>query len=184
MWSTFRENSSFMTPEGIRTAAVLIVACMAVICDVRTRRIPNKLTFGAAAAGLAYGLWVGGLGGFGTAGLAWLIGAALFFPFFALGGMGAGDVKLLAALAAWLGPLDTIYLAIFASLAGGVFAVVVSIARGYGRQAFSNIWLMLMHWRLVGLKPVPGLTLKDTRAPRLAYAIPIAAGALCTLWRP
>ena len=52
-----------------------------------------------------------------TALFAWVLGAALFFPFFALGGMGAGDVKLLAALAAWLGPADAVYLAMFAAIA-------------------------------------------------------------------
>ena len=104
-------------------------------------------------------------------------------PFFALGGMGAGDVKLLAALAAWLGPKDAVYMAIFTSMAGGVIGLGVTLLRGYTRQALSNIWLMLMHWRVVGPKPVPGLTLSDGHAPRLAYAIPIAVGALCTLWR-
>jgi len=59
----------------------------------------------------------------------------------------------------------------------------VTLLRGYTRNALSNIWLMLMHWRVVGPKPVPGLTLTDGNAPRLAYAIPIAVGALCTLWR-
>jgi prepilin peptidase CpaA len=172
-----------MTPDAIRTIAVLSIACVAVVWDIRTRRIPNLLTFGGAAAALVYGVLASGPGGLGTATLAWVIGAALFFPFFALGGMGAGDVKLLAALAAWLGPADALYLAIFSSIAGGVCAAAVALLRGYGRQALVNLWLMLMHWRIAGLKPVPGLTLKDTRAPRLAYAIPIAAGAVCTLWR-
>jgi prepilin peptidase CpaA len=97
--------------------------------------------------------------------------------------MGAGDVKLLAALAAWLGPMDAVYLALFTSMAGGVAAVALAVGRGYLRQAFSNMWLMLMHWRVAGPRPVPGLTLRDGGAPRLAYAIPIAMGALCTLWR-
>ena len=172
-----------MAPDHLRALAVLIVAGVAVGFDLRTRRIPNVLTFGAAAVALLFALVTAGPGGLMSAALAWLLGVALFFPFFALGGMGAGDVKLLAALAAWLGPADTMYLALFASIAGGVAAMVLAVARGYSRQAFSNIWVMLMHWRLVGLKPVPGLTLTDTRAPRLAYALPIAAGALLTLWR-
>ena len=105
------------------------------------------------------------------------------FPFFALGGMGAGDVKLLAALAAWLGPAtQSIWRSSRRSQAESL-ALVFALLRGYTRQAFSNIWLMLMHWRVVGPRPVPGLTLRDGRAPRLAYAMPIAVGALCTLWR-
>jgi prepilin peptidase CpaA len=171
-----------MTPDILRTLAVLLVVSLAVTFDVRARRIPNALTVGAAAAAAGFGFFVAGLAGLAAALTAWLLAAALFFPFFALGGMGAGDVKLLAAIAAWLGPLDAIYLAFFSSLAGGVAALVLAVTRGYGRQAVSNIWLMLAHWRVVGLRPVPGLTLADSRAPRLAYAVPIAAGALCTLW--
>jgi prepilin peptidase CpaA len=165
------------------TAVVLIVAMAAVVCDVRTRRIPNTLTFGAAALALAYGLFASGLRGVGMAAGGWLAGAALFFPFFALGGLGAGDVKLLAALAAWLGPAESVWLAMFAAMAGGACGLVVALARGYLRTALSNLWVMLMHWRVQGLEPVPGMTLKDAQAPRLAYAIPIMIGVLCTLWR-
>ena len=172
-----------MTPDIVRTVAVLLVVALAVAFDVRTRRIPNALTFGAAVAAVCLAFSQGGFPGVTGALAGWLLGAAFFFPFFAIGGMGAGDVKLLAALAAWLGPVDAVYLAFFSSLAGGAAALVISAMRGYGRQAVTNIWLMLAHWRVVGLRPVPGLTLRDTRAPRLAYAIPIAVGVLCTLWR-
>ena len=153
------------------------------VFDVRTRRIPNWLTFGAALTALAYGAFDTGLPGVGTAAAGWIAGAALFFPFFALGGMGAGDVKLLAALAAWLGPSESVWLAIFAAMAGGVLGLAVALSRGYLRTAISNLWLMVMHWRTQGLGPVPGLTLKDGSSPRLAYAIPITIGVLCTLWR-
>jgi prepilin peptidase CpaA len=172
-----------MTLEHIRIGAVLLVAIVAVGFDVRTRRIPNLLTFGAALLAMLVATLTGGLSAAMTTVFAWMLGVALFLPFFALGGMGAGDVKLLAALAAWLGPIDAVYMAIFTAMAGGVIGLAVTLARGYTRTALSNIWLMLMHWRVVGPKPVPGLTLTDGHAPRLAYAIPIAVGALCTLWR-
>jgi prepilin peptidase CpaA len=172
-----------MTLEHLRIGAVLVVAIVAVGFDVRTRRIPNLLTFGAAILALLVALVSGGLTAIATAVFAWMLGVALFLPFFALGGMGAGDVKLLAALAAWLGPVDAVYMAIFTAMAGGVIGLGVTLAGGYTRRALSNIWLMLMHWRVVGPKPVPGLTLSDGHGPRLAYAIPIAVGALCTLWR-
>jgi prepilin peptidase CpaA len=166
-----------------RAAIVLTVAAVAVVCDIRARRIPNVLTFGAAGAALVFALATGGASGLGLAAAGWFAGALLFFPFFALGGMGAGDVKLLAALAAWLGPLDAVWLAIFAAMAGGIFGVIVALLHGYLRQALANVWLMLMHWRVSGLQPVAGLTLRDNRAPRLAYAIPIMIGVMCTLWR-
>ena len=163
--------------------SALFVALVATICDVRTRRIPNVLTLAAAVAALVFGFVSTGVWGLGMSAAGWLVGAALFFPFFALGGMGAGDVKLLAALGAWVGPADAVWLAIFASIAGGVLAAVVSLYHGYLRQAIVNVWLMLMHWRTAGPGPIAGMTLRDSRGPRLAYAIPIAAGLVCTLWR-
>jgi prepilin peptidase CpaA len=171
---------SFVDPK---VTVVLIVAIAAAICDVRTRRIPNVLTFGAAGLAFLYALVSQGATGLGLAVAGWLTGAALFFPFFALGGMGAGDVKLLAALAAWFGPFDAVWLAVFAAVSGGVFAVVVALARGYLRQAFVNLWFMFVQWRFLGIRSIAGFTLQDSRAPRLAYAIPIMVGAVCTLWR-
>jgi prepilin peptidase CpaA len=167
----------------IRVVAVLTVAIIGSVCDVRSRRIPNVLTFGAAGVAFLYALTTGGPSGLGFSAAGWLAGAALFFPFFALGGMGAGDVKLLAALAAWLGPGDAVWLAVFAAMAGGAFGAIVALRHGYLRQALSNVWLMLTHWRVFGFRSIPGLTLRDTQAPRLAFAIPIMIGAVLTLWR-
>ena len=167
----------------VRGAVVLVVALVATVCDLRTRRIPNWLTFGAALAAIAYSGFDGGISGVGTSAAGWLAGAALFFPFFALGGMGAGDVKLLAALGAWLGPAESVWVAMFAAAAGGVLGLIVALARGYLKTAITNLWIMLMHWRTQGLEPVPGLTLRDSGSPRLAYAIPITIGVFFTLWR-
>lgn len=172
-----------MDSLSAQALAALFVALAATVCDVRTRRIPNVLTVAAAAAALGFGLVTNGAWGLGMSAAGWLVGAALFFPFFALGGMGAGDVKLLAALGAWLGPGDALWLAIFASIAGGVMAAIVSLYHGYLRQAAINVWLMLLQWRTAGPGPIPGMTLRDSRGPRLAYAIPIAAGLVFTLWR-
>ena len=166
-----------------RAMAALLVAGAAMLWDLRTRRIPNELTFGTAAVALAYGLVAGGPWGFLIAVAGWLAGAAVFFPLFALGGMGAGDVKLMAALGALLGPVEAVSLAIFASIAGGVFGAIVALYHGYLRQAGINVWLMVMQWRTAGIQPVAGLTLRDATAPRLAYAVPIAVGVVITLWR-
>ena len=172
-----------LTVNELRTVAVLAVALVAVVYDVRTRRIPNVWTLGTAMCALAFAVVTGGPAAMAQAAGGWAVGALLFFPFFALGGMGAGDVKLLAALGAWLGPADSVWLALFASIAGGVFGVIVALAHGYLRTALANLWLMGTHWRVSGLRPVPGITLSQTAGPRLAYAIPIAIGVLCTLWR-
>lgn len=162
---------------------VLAIGIIACITDVRSRKIPNILTFGAAACGLTFHLAVAGLPGLLTAGGGWATGVALFLPFFLLRGMGAGDVKLLAALGAWLGPMQTIWLALFASIAGGLMALIVALSAGYFRSMFRNIGSMLLYWYVAGPRPVPDQTLDRSASPRLAYAIPIFVGTVITLWR-
>jgi prepilin peptidase CpaA len=168
-----------MSAVQIATIALVLLAC---IPDLRTRRIPNALTLGAAVVAIAFHAATDGLPGLATSTGGWVLGAALFFPMFALRGMGAGDVKLLAAVGAWLGPADVIWVALITSVAGGVLGVVVAAFHGYLRTALSNIFSLLTHWRYSGVQPVEELTLSGGRGPRLAYAVPIAVGTMVTLW--
>ena len=171
-----------MTSSFAIQSAVIAISLIACVTDLRTRRIPNVLTFGAAVAGLVTHTAIGGSTSALTAGGGWLTGLLIFLPFFALGGMGGGDVKLLAALGAWLGPYETLYLALYSAAAGGALAVVVAFSRGYLRVAFANILEMLRYWRESGIRPVPNLTLDTPNTPRLAYALPMLLGVVVTLW--
>ena len=172
----------FMTPMPAIPIAVVSVASFACAFDLRTRRIPNWLTFGSAAAALVFHFVTGGAGGVGHGIGGWAIGVALLIAPYALGGMGAGDVKLVGALGAWLGPGDTFWLAMYTGIAGAVMALIVGAWHGYLRQAWSNVWLLLTHWRASGLRPFPELTLATSRGPRLAYAAPILVGTVVMLW--
>jgi prepilin peptidase CpaA len=158
------------------------VVLMAVAWDLSTRRIPNVLTFGAALAGFVVHGYAGGWSGAGMSVAGWLVGVACFLPVFLLRGMGGGDVKLLAAIGAWIGPVATVWVALFASIAGGVLGLVVALCSGYLAQLFVNVSCVLMAWRVSGLRPVPELTLASQRGPRLAYAVPLFAGLMMTLW--
>jgi prepilin peptidase CpaA len=162
--------------------SVLAIALVACVIDVRERRIPNWLTFGAAIAGVAYQVAIGGPAGFLTGVGGWLTGAVIFLLPFALGGLGAGDVKLVAALGTWLGWSDTVWLALFTGAAGGVLALVAAAWTGYFRQALRNVSLLLTHWRVSGLRPLPELTIHDAKGPKLAYGVAILAGAMVTIW--
>ena len=166
----------------VTTYVVLLVGAIACITDIRYRRIPNVLTFGAAAAAVVFHVFMTGASGFLLALSGWAVGLLLFLPFFLLGGMGGGDVKLLAALGAWIGPGDVIWLAIYTSLAGGVLGVGIALSRNYLGTALRNIWAMLVSWFLVGPRPVASMTLADSKAPRLAYAVPMMIGTVVTLW--
>lgn len=169
--------------SGAVPYVVLAVGVIACVTDVRTRKIPNVLTFGAAAGALVFHLVAGGLPALALSAAGWLVGLALFLPFFLLKGMGAGDVKLLAALGAWMGPMQVVWLALFTSLAGGVMALVVALSAGHLRTMFRNLGDMLLFWYVAGPRPVPEQTLDRSGSPRLAYAIPIFVGAVITLWR-
>src|SRR4051794_429181 len=143
--------------------------------DTPPRRIPNALTFGAALAAFAVHASVGGWSAAGMSAAGWAAGIAVFFPVFALGGIGAGDVKLLGAIGAWLGPFSALWVALYSGVAGGVLGLVVALLSGYLAQAFTNVYGLLMYWRIVGLKPAPELTLATHTGPRLAYAVPVLA---------
>jgi prepilin peptidase CpaA len=171
-----------LTPMSVIHVATLSVATFACAFDLRMSRIPNWLTFGAAAAALAFHLATGGASGVAQGIGGWVAGVALLLAPYALGGLGAGDVKLMGALGAWLGPGDTFWLAMYTGTAGAVMALIVGALHGYLRRAVSNIWLLLTHWRVNGLRPFPELTLSTSHGPRLAYAAPILIGTIVMLW--
>ena len=168
-----------MTAIKIAVIALVLIAC---VPDLRTRRIPNVLTFGAALAGLVFHTVFEGWGGATTSVLGWLLGVALFFPMFALRGMGAGDVKLLGAVGAWLGPGLVFWVALITSVAGGILGLIVALFYGYAGTAIRNLMAIVGYWRAVGPRPLPELTLENARGPRLAYAVPVAIGTMVTLW--
>jgi prepilin peptidase CpaA len=169
-----------MSPQHVVALAVAGLAC---VSDLRTRRVPNVLTFPAVLAALVFHLFVHGLPGLGWSAAGAFLGLLVFLPIFALGGLGAGDVKLAAALGAWVGVPDVFVVAVAGAIAGGVLAVAVGLATGYLRHALRNIWVLLMHWRVSGVRPLDSLTLSNAAGPRLPYAIPLTVGLLFTVWR-
>jgi prepilin peptidase CpaA len=167
---------------SIFQSVAIVLVVIAAGWDLATRRIPNVLTVGAALAAFFVHGYIAGWSGAGASLAGWAVGLVLFFPFFALGGMGAGDVKLLAAVGAWLGPAATVWVALYSSIAGAVMALVVAGFSGYLKQAYTNLFGLLMHWRVVGIRPAPELMLSTQQGPRLAYAVPVLAGLMVTLW--
>ena len=85
---------------------------------------------------------------------------------FALRGLGGGDVKLLAALGAWVGPTDVIWVALYTGVAGGLLALATALANGYLRTALTNVGRLLAHWRMVGVTALPELTLERQHRPQ------------------
>jgi prepilin peptidase CpaA len=164
------------------TYIAVALAVLASVTDVRSRRIPNVLTFGATVFALALHAFGAGASGLVFSATGWLVGTALFFPFFALRGMGGGDVKLLGAIGACLGGSVVVLVGLYSAIAGGILAAIVAMRVGYLGTALRNLSYFLTFWKTFGLKPVEGFDLDQTQAPRLAYALPVLTGLLVTLW--
>lgn len=155
-------------------AGILTVAAL---FDLRFRRIPNLLTYPAMAAALVYHSAMFGWAGFlmGAGGIA--VGLGVFLTFFLLGGMGAGDVKLMGAVGGLLGPKGALLAAIYTALAGGVYALILLAIHGVLQETVKRYAVMLMTLlatrNFIYLPPARG-----GKSPRLIYGLPIAAGTL------
>lgn len=118
---TFIENQAPL----IAFLVTVIVAMIAAVIDIRRFRVPNALTFPLAILGLTFHAAVSGLGGlqYSVAGI--VIGLAALLLFYVMGVMGAGDVKLLAAIGAWIGAANVVYVFCVAGIVTGIHSLVV-----------------------------------------------------------
>src|SRR3954454_16504691 len=104
---------------------VSIVLVEAAVIDGLKLRVPNWLTFHLGAAGLAFAAWSQGSAGFLWALAGMGVGLATLLPLYAIGGMGAGDVKLMAGVGAWMGPAVTIWAFATSAIVGGLMALAM-----------------------------------------------------------
>jgi prepilin peptidase CpaA len=161
--------------SGAALSALLVTACWT---DLRTRRIPNKLVLFTAAVGVLLSIAAHGwLAGSMRAGGGILTGLAIWFPFFAFSMLGAGDVKLFAASAAFLGTKSAVEGALYTALYGGVLAAGYMIA--------SSGWsAALLRMGSAAQEPMLLRQHTSTHRRRMPYALAIAAGVLTALWWP
>ena len=141
----------------------LAVAVVGAVKDVRGARIPNWLTYSGLGSALAVrGVmlgWVGLKGG--LTGL--LLAGGIFYFLFLLGGMGGGDVKLMAAVGAWAGVRQVETILIGSAIAGGIIAVWYVLAYRQLGQALLNTLALAQHHLTSGLRPHPYLNVRAAR---------------------
>src|SRR3990167_5536489 len=116
---------------------------VAVASDLRRHRIPNFLVVLGLVLGLAGQSYLNGISGLGNGALGMLIGFGVFLPLYALGGMAAGDVKLMAMVGSFLTPHFALWTAFFSLIAGGLCGLLLVLARGQVQQTLGRYWLML-----------------------------------------
>lgn len=165
------------TLAGIVFTSILVVAA---IGDFRTRRIPNRLVAVLAVLGLGFSLaQEPGASGLVRGGGGLIAGLACWLPFYALGWLGAGDVKLFGAAGAWLGPLQAAEGALIGALFGAVLSLIWMIKSRGVRDTAATLGMAASS---------PGLLAPSTqekpRRSTMPYGIAIAFGAICAGWLP
>jgi prepilin peptidase CpaA len=158
---------------------VFLLAVMAVAAgfDLRIHKIPNKLTYPAMLAALAFHTVVNGWDGFlfSLAGLG--AGTALLLLPYALGGMGAGDAKLMGVVGACLGARNAVAVFLFVAAIGCIYALGVVIAhRGQFKGYFQQIKYTVFQY--IATRKYERIESASEGRPRVYYGIAIAAGTM------
>lgn len=162
---------------------VTVTLVVAAIIDGRQLKVPNWITFPMIASGWVYSAvlspypgWEGlFLSLIGTA-----VGLAVLLPPYAVGGMGAGDVKLMAGVGAWMWGTVTLVAFAVSALVGGVIAVAMVLSRGAWDKHKNQFWSILNEIMTVK-DPEKLAEIAAERKPRmflLPYGIPIAIGSI------
>ncbi|WP_461211313.1 A24 family peptidase [Desulfocurvus sp. DL9XJH121] len=167
--------------DALQHLVLFAILVAASVFDLRERRIPNRLTYPAMLLALAWNAALGGPTGLLNSFYGLGLGLGVMLIPYLMGVMGAGDVKLMAAAGAFLGPQGALAAFIFTSLAGGVYALVVlSLHMTVFKRVASSIKDSM------GLMAVTGRWIyspQDTEGalPKLAYGVAIAVGTTAAM---
>lgn len=167
----------------------LAIVCIAVLAlaslsDIRSRRIPNYLTVVLIITSLTVYLMIAGIDGllFSLKGMA--LGFIILFVPYLFGGMGAGDVKLMAGVGAALGPEQVLLALLFTALLGGILAVIIILAGDTIKETLKNFFASA--WLTLSGAGVQVFTagLEHKKKTKVPYGFVIACGtAASMIWR-
>lgn len=166
------------------TLAVLIPGTLyASWIDYTERRVPNWLNAALLVAGLVLQSAFFGWSGLGVGLLGALVGFAVLIVPWLMHGMGAGDVKLMAAIGAWLGPWLTLVSFAVGAIVGGVAAVVMIFSTGRALHAYTNVQTILTKMRRLdtAFSEVGGAKTFGDTSQLLPYGVPLTAGTIGVL---
>jgi prepilin peptidase CpaA len=157
----------------------LLALCVA--SDVRSNKIPNIVTVPFAIAAVALHTFNNGIDGllFSTAGMA--TGIALLVLPYVMGGMGAGDVKLMGAVGSFLGAKATLGAFLFVAIAGGIYSLALILIRRDVFKGFFSEKLLVLSSMVLLRQYVPIQTESSGQKPRLKYGVAIAFGTMTYL---
>lgn len=149
---------------------------IAVAIDVHRHRIPNVLLLLGLLFCWAARLYAEGLEGLAESGVSLLIGFALFIPLYLLGGMAAGDVKLMAVVGAFLTPSGAMWAALFSVLAGSLIGILMIALCGQLGRTLSRYLLMARSRSYLGPEA------NEVSAKAFPYSVAILIGTLSSFY--
>jgi prepilin peptidase CpaA len=159
---------------------VTIVLVVAAVIDGKILKVPNWLTFPFIIGGWLHWTVQSGLSGLGWSLLGTFVGMMLLLVLRNVGGMGAGDVKLLAGVGAWLGTVVTLYAFAATAIVGGIMAIVMILRSGQWQKHWVMAHQILHEWKTVR-DPQKLAAIARERKPNmtlLPYGIPMAIGSI------
>ena len=159
-------------------ACAVLVALAGAVNDVRSARIPNRLTYTALLLALPLRTTLLGLSGLKSGAIGLLVAGGLFLLLFVMGAMGGGDMKLMAAMGAWVGSTQVVRLILVAALAGGVLAIGRIIFSNMVGQTLRNTVQLTCYRFTSGLQPHPEFNVQSPDSKRIPFGVAIAVGAL------
>jgi len=159
---------------------VCLVLIVAAYIDGKELRVPNWITYPMVFSGLIFNTWISGWGGLGEGLLGMVVGLLCLLPLYAVGGMGAGDVKLMAGSGAWLGWQVTFYSFAWTVVVGAVMAVLMVWYKKSFAKHYGNFLMILSEWLTIR-DPKELSRIAAERKPTmflLPYGIPICIGSI------
>ncbi|HHU33084.1 MAG TPA: prepilin peptidase [Clostridia bacterium] len=168
---------------------LLLTLGISLYTDLTQRKIYNWITVPAMALGLILNTWQNGFDGFMQAWLGWAVGLLIFFIPFLLGGISAGDIKLLAAVGALKGPEFIIEAVLLTALVGGIYVLIYLIVNKKLLHALYNLKrtlyfaLMALVARRLSYMPNYGEEQAENvyTCSTMPYGVAIFTGTLLTL---
>jgi prepilin peptidase CpaA len=159
---------------------VSLVLIVAAWIDGKQLRVPNWITFPMILTGLVYNTVMFGWAGLGGGLLGMVVGLACLLPLYSVGGMGAGDVKLLAGVGAWLGWRVTFYGFAISTVVGAVMAVIMVLYRRDTKKHCANFLMIFTEWmEIKNPKRLSEIAAeRKSRMLLLPYGIPICIGCI------